>query len=187
MGKQALVRFDTNDYSVPVCWARHQVVVRGYVDRVEIVREDEVIAVHERSYGRREFVIEPAHYLPLLEKKPAGIHNARAFKGQPWGPDFDLYRRELVYRYGDAAGMRAYVDVLLLFTRFEEAAVKGAVKICIGRRAYSADAVRAILEYVPPRTVPRLDLSHRPELAAVGEGTRSLSIYDEVLLKGSPS
>ena len=187
VNKQALVRFDTNDYSVPVCWARHAVVVRGYVEQVEVVREGEVIAVHERSYGRREFVIDPAHYLPLLEKKPAGIHNARAFRGQPWGPDFDLYRRELVYRYGDEAGMRAYVDVLLLFTQYEEAAVKAAVKACIQRRAYSADAVRAMLEYVPPRTVSRLDLSHRPELEAVGEGTRSLAIYDDVLLRGAPS
>jgi len=41
----SLVRFDTNDYSVPVCLAHHEVVVKGYVDRVVVCRE-----------GRNEFV-----------------------------------------------------------------------------------------------------------------------------------
>jgi hypothetical protein len=32
------VRFDRNDYSVPVCHAFEEVVVKGYADRVEISR-----------------------------------------------------------------------------------------------------------------------------------------------------
>ena len=31
----SLVRFDTNDYSVPSEWAHHPVVVKGYIDRVD--------------------------------------------------------------------------------------------------------------------------------------------------------
>ncbi len=37
----SLVRFDANDYSVPVHYAYHTVVVKGYVDKVRICRKCE--------------------------------------------------------------------------------------------------------------------------------------------------
>src|SRR5579863_2739710 len=45
----ALVRYRTNDYSVPTHYGHRQVLVKGYVHRVEIVCGSEVIARHERS------------------------------------------------------------------------------------------------------------------------------------------
>ena len=45
---ESLVRFDDNDYSVPVAYAHHPVVVRGYMDRVEVGCRRQVIAVHPR-------------------------------------------------------------------------------------------------------------------------------------------
>jgi hypothetical protein len=46
---ESLVRFDDNDYSVPVSYAHHPVVVRGYMDRVEVGCRKQVMAVHPRS------------------------------------------------------------------------------------------------------------------------------------------
>jgi transposase len=40
----SLVRFDDNDYSVPVRYAHHPVVVRGYVDRVVLCHKGEEVA-----------------------------------------------------------------------------------------------------------------------------------------------
>ena len=48
----SLVRFDDNDYSVPVRYAHHPVVVKGYTDRVEIFYQDELIARHDRSWKK---------------------------------------------------------------------------------------------------------------------------------------
>ena len=48
----SLVRYRTNDYSVPVAYGHRDVLVRGYVDRVVISCGSEVIARHVRSYGR---------------------------------------------------------------------------------------------------------------------------------------
>jgi hypothetical protein len=48
----SLVRYHTNDYSVPTRFGRRQVLVKGYVHCVEIVCGSEVIAWHERSYER---------------------------------------------------------------------------------------------------------------------------------------
>src|ERR671920_2311730 len=48
----SLVRFDTNDYSVPTEFAYHQVTAVGTVDTVRIVVGDRVVATHHRSWGR---------------------------------------------------------------------------------------------------------------------------------------
>ena len=179
--KQALVRFDQNDYSVPVEYAHHSVVIKGFVERVELCVADQRVAVHERHYGSGEYILSPYHYIPLLERKPGGLHNGRAFKGEPWGEDFTRMRRELEYRYG-GEGTRKFIRILLLFTEFLVADVKQAVTLCLRRRAFSDEAVRAVLTYEPRRSVPSLDLTGRPEFQLQGDGSRCSSVYDALMV-----
>ncbi|GAG46589.1 unnamed protein product, partial [marine sediment metagenome] len=170
---------ETNSYSAPVRWAHHAVSAKASVDRVEIWCEHQQVAVHPRSYDKGQFILVPEHYLMLLKIKPGSLDNARAFKGQPWGEDFDLMRRELEYRY-DADGTRKYINILLLFTKYPEQDVKQAVSLCASRRAFSDEAVLGVLrnEPLPPST--RLDLSDRPELQNISDGIRPVSLYDQL-------
>ena len=55
----SLVRYRTNDYSVPVAYGCRDVLVRGYVDEVVINCGSEVIARHPRSYERDDCVYDP--------------------------------------------------------------------------------------------------------------------------------
>ena len=73
---QALVRYKTNDYSVPVAYGHRDVWIRGYVDRVVIGCAGDVIAGHARSYDREDIVFEPIHYLALLEQKIGALDQA---------------------------------------------------------------------------------------------------------------
>ncbi len=182
--KQSLVRFDNNDYSVPVEYAHHPVLVRGFVDRVKLYNNHKLISHHRRNYDKSEFILDFRHYLPLLERKPGGIHNGRPFKGEPWGEDFTLMRQELEYRYG-GQGTRKFVRILLLFTQFPAIKVKEAVSICVKRRAFSEEAVKGVLVYQPRRHLPTLDLSAHPELQ-VRDNHRPVSVYDELLRKETP-
>ena len=50
MSSLSLVRYRTNDYSVPVAYGHRDVLVKGYVDRVVISCGAEIIARHPRSY-----------------------------------------------------------------------------------------------------------------------------------------
>jgi hypothetical protein len=113
----ALVRADTVRYSVPVAWAYHPCTIEIFVDQVRIVCQGQVVAVHERCYRPGQFVLDPRHYLKLLERKPGSLDNARPFKGQPWGESFDLLRKELEYRYPRDGTLR-YIQVLRLFTQY---------------------------------------------------------------------
>ena len=77
----SLVRYRTNDYSVPVAYGHRDVVLRGYVDEVVISCGSEVIACHPRSYERDDFVYDPIHYLPLLEQEDWGAGPGRTAAG----------------------------------------------------------------------------------------------------------
>jgi transposase len=77
----SLVRYRSNDYSVPTEYGHRQVLVKGYVHQVVIVSGSEVIARHERSYERESAVFDPLHYLRLLEHKSRALEQAAPLAG----------------------------------------------------------------------------------------------------------
>ena len=72
-----MVTFQTNRYSVPVAHAGDALLLRAFVDRVEITDGTRVIAVHERCYGREQDILDVFHYLPLLKKRPGALDHAK--------------------------------------------------------------------------------------------------------------
>ena len=115
----SLVRFRTNDYSVPVAYGHMEVLVRGYVDRVVISCGAEVIARHSRSYHRDDYVFNPIHYLPLLEQKTGALDQAAPLAGWELPEEFETLRRLLESRMG-RRGKREYVQVLRLMENFRK-------------------------------------------------------------------
>jgi transposase len=182
VGKDSLVQFDGNYYSVPVEHAHHPCLVRGFVDRVEVCVAERTVAVHGRSWEKGEYLTDWRHYVPMLRTKPGALSNGRPFRGEPWGEAFTRMELGLEERYG-GEGARQYVRILLLFTRHPEGQVKWAVKRCVRRGVFSYDAVCSTLNYEPPRRIGALDLSRRPELARVGSGTRPAKTYDALLAR----
>jgi transposase len=178
--KRSLVTVESNSYSAPVRWAHHPVVVKVFVDRLELwCEQQQQVSSHPRKYAQGQYILAPEHYLNLLRTKPGSLDNARPFKGQPWGEDFDLLRKELEYRY-EGQGTRKFIDVLLLFTQYPEEQVKQAVGVCVRRRAFSDEAVAGLLRNQPLPPTVRLDLSHRPELMNLDEGIRPVAVYDQL-------
>lgn len=76
VSSQSLVRYRTNDYSVPTQYGHREVLVKGYVDHIDICLNADIIARHVRSYGQEEFIYNPLHYLALLERKPRAFDQA---------------------------------------------------------------------------------------------------------------
>jgi len=110
------VRFENNDYSVPVRYAHYTVVVKGYVDRVEICRKDRRIAVHERLWSKEGVRMDPVHYLALLERKPGALDDARALQGWKLPECFAVLRRRLAAEL-EGEGTREYIRVLRLMEK----------------------------------------------------------------------
>ena len=127
MSSLSLVRYKTNDYSVPVAYGHRDVLVKGYVDRVVISCGTEVIARHTRSYERDDFVYDPIHYLTLLERKTGALDQAAPLQGWDLPEEFDTLRRLLEARMG-RRGKREYVQVLRLLETFSQEEVHAAIR-----------------------------------------------------------
>ena len=129
----ALVRYRLVDYSAPTVHAHKKVMVKGYVDRVEIALGAEIVARHRRSYVRGDVIYDPLHYLSLLEKKPGALDQAAPLRGWKLDPAFDTLRRLLEARFGPR-GKREYIQVLRLHEDFPARQVAAAVRDAVKRR-----------------------------------------------------
>ena len=172
----SLVRYRTNDYSVPVAYGHRDVLVRGYVDEVVISCGAEVIARHPRSYEQEDFVFDPIHYLPLLERKIGALDQAAPLQGWDLPPEYATLRQRMEARLG-RQGKREYVRVLRLMEDFSHPEVHQAVQEALRLGAVGFDAVKHLLLCRIEGRPPRLDLELYPHLPQVSVRTTCAGDY----------
>lgn len=177
----SLVRYRTNDYSVPTEYGHRQVLVKGYVDRVVIACGNEVIATHERSYERETAIYDPLHYLALLEHKSRALDQAAPLVGWPLPECFAEVRRLLEARLRKHAG-REYIQVLRLLETFALAEVTAAVEDALRLGAISFDAIRHLVLCRIEHRPPHLDLDHWPHLPLAAVKTTQAADYMALLV-----
>ena len=180
----SLVRYRTNDYSVPVAYGHQEVWVRGYVHEVVIGCGAEIIARHRRSYDREDLVFDPIHYLPLLEQKIGALDQAAPLVGWDLPEAFATLRRLLEARMGKA-GKREYVQVLRLLENFNLEELHAAVKDALRLGAIGYDAVKHLVLCRIERRPPRLDLDVYPYLPRARVATTAAASYLSLLAGGA--
>ena len=111
--------------------------MRGYVGEVVISCGAEVIARHRRSYERDDFVFDPIHYLPLLERKIGALDQAAPLAGWELPEEFGVLRRLLESRMG-RRGKREFVQVLRLMEDFRREEVCEGVRDALRLGAVSS-------------------------------------------------
>jgi len=176
----SLVRYRTNDYSVPTQYGHRQVLVKGYVHRVVIACGSEVIAEHERSYQRETAVYDPLHYLALLERKSRALDQAAPLSGWQLPECFAQLRRLLEARLTKHAG-REYIQVLRLLEIFPLDDVAAAVEHAFRLNTISFDAVRHLVLCRIERRPPRLDMDNWPHLRLAHVRTTRAADYMTLL------
>jgi hypothetical protein len=77
VGDYSTVRFDKNDYSVPVRYLRKEMTVKGYANEICIFHEGEIVATFHRLYGTGKTEYRLEHYIDLLERKPRAVFQAK--------------------------------------------------------------------------------------------------------------
>lgn len=172
---EALVRLDTNDYSVPVEYGHRPVVVKASVATVSIYHADREIARHARCWQREKQVFDPLHYLSLLDRKPGSLDHARPFAGWDLGEDFAALRRRLEAQRED--GTREYIRVMLLLRDYPLERVAIAVRHALRWTAPTADAIKQLLipaEWPEQKT---FHLAGREHLAGVKVAATDLAAY----------
>ena len=180
--KYQSVQFDRNGYSVPRRWAFRTVSVKGYVDRVEIVGDGAVIATHTRSYQRRTKILDPLHFLGILEKKPATLDHAPVYRDWPLPAAFAQLRAALVTRLGSCVGTRHYIRVLQLLANHPIGSVEAVVTGCLVRGELDATTITAAAQQLDRDNASApSDNALSLDLAAVSVRPTDLAQFDRLL------
>ena len=162
----SLVRFDCNDYSVPVRFAHHTVVAKGYTDHVCIFRKDLMIAEHERIWDKEGIAFNPVHYLELLERKPGALDHAKPLHDWELPESFSLLRNRLEDE-GRAQGTREFIRVLRLLEKHPLAKVATAIEKALRLRRCNRDVVANYLYPDEAFSPPTFRLDGREHLQGI--------------------
>jgi len=172
----ALVRYRTNDYSVPTRFGFQDVIVKGFVDEVVILCGGKEIARHPRSYAEGAFIADPLHYLALIEIKPNALDQAAALQGWDLPEVFQHLRHLLEARMGNR-GKREFIQVLRLMEAIPQEVVTFAVTQAIHLGAAGFDAIKLIALARIERRPARLDLTAYPHLPKMDVKTTRAADY----------
>jgi len=172
----SLIRFDRNDYSVPVKHAHHALAVIGTVEEVRIMNKDELVATHPRDWSKENVHFDPIHYLALLERRPGALDFARPLAQWELPKCFSLLRRRLEAKEG-SNGTRQYIQVLRLMESASAKQLQAAVERALDLGVLQADAVRVILEGCKEKPLKFFSLDGHPHLAGVDIAQPDLTHY----------
>jgi transposase len=159
----SLVRYRCNDYSVPTRFAHREVMVKGFVDRVVVACDGDIVAAHPRSYDSGDFIADPLHYLALIEQKPGALDQAKALQNWDLPTCFADLRRLMEARMR-ARGRREYIQVLRLLEIFQLPIVAAAVEDAIRLNVIGFDAVKQLTVAKVEKRAPALSLERYPFL-----------------------
>ena len=177
----ALVRFDTNDYSVPTAYAHRRVTVLAGAETVRIVWEGQVVAVHRRCWEKHRSCFDPVHYLGLLECKPGALDYARPLSGWVLPEGFARLRARLE-EADPAGGTVQFIRVLRLLESVDLDTLSAAVEQALELEAPSPEAVRVLVEHHRQRPAEPLSLEGRPHLQRLVIPQPDLSAYRGLLV-----
>ncbi|PCI39975.1 MAG: IS21 family transposase [Rhodospirillaceae bacterium] len=176
----SMVRYRSNDYSVPTAYGHREVQVRGYVDRVVIACGADIIAQHKRSYDKDDMVFDPLHYLALLEQKIGALDQAAPLKNWDLPAEFATLYRLLERRMGKK-GKREFVQVLRLMETFAMDDVNGAIKQALNMGAIGYDAIKHLVLCRVDKRPPKLNMDIYPFLPKATVGTTNPASYMTLL------
>ncbi len=185
------VEYETNRYSVPVEAAFKNLVLKAYPFRIDILHQDQVIATHQRCHGRHQDVIEPLHYLPLLEQRPGAFEHAKPMRRwrEQLPPVYDQLLAQLRAKWEGSRGIREFLSILKLHRDYPAQTVQQAVTLALEYGCVHADGVLLCLNQLmnPEIAIPPLELADHPRLEQklMGVGCQSVDLqcYEQLLGK----
>ena len=156
------VRFDRNNYSVPVRYLRKTVTVKGYATEVHIMHAGELIATFDRIYGSGRTSYRLEHYIDLIERKPRCVFQAKPVRA--------TVAQELL-EWGKLLPGGNHEMVKLL-------------RLCVD---YGEDKVLAVKDSLPKGVIPTVDMIrsqlHEPAASSVIYFNNDISVISTDLAK----
>ena len=185
--KYQTITWEKNRYSVPRRYAFATVVVKAFIDHIEVFRDTQQIARHERSYGQGEQVLDPLHYLSTLGAKPAYLDHTSVYRNWRLPAAFNRLREHFESRHGSLPGARHFIRVLQLLAEHPLARVLRAIEACRGDGVVTAERIAVQCERLALRAAPGESATSKGQLRfipAVEVPLPDLRRFDSLLSRG---
>ena len=175
----SLVRFQSNDYSVPTEHAHKSITVVGDLDHVRCLVGDAVVAVHKRDWGKNNTHYDPVHYLAIAERKPNSLEFGQPFEHWDLPQEFEVLRRRFVAAAGRKLGIRQYIKVLRLLESCTLDQLAQAVRRALELKAVSYETIRFCVQDKNEVPLDLFALDDRPHLQIVQLPQPNLTVYTQ--------
>ena len=180
------VHYDTIGYSVPPRFAGQEATARIYPQRVEVLIEGEVVAVHARRFERYQRFVLPEH--EEESKRTTGSRRVLESAFLRLGDEAKTYYEGLRAQRGRGAGYHLK-RILRLSDRYGAAVVVAAMGHAARYGSYSADAVARVISRgavrdplpTPEGEVPMPPDRVRRWLEGLEVEDRDLGDYDDLV------
>lgn len=165
------VAFKNNHYSVPPQYVGSVLAINSYCDRIEIVQGVDVVATHQRSYQRDQYILKPEHYLDLLEQRPNAVPYARPLLSNAWPEGYWEFYEGMVEPYGAGEAGRNFIRVLRAHLKYGSHVVANAIREARELGLANVDFVFAYADRELAKKIGQgpksIDLARHPELSQV--------------------
>ncbi len=175
------IRFDLNDYSIPPSAVGRPLTLVASDTRVRILQGQTQIADHARSWDRGRIVSDPNHEETLLREKRRALGSSAGGHLAAVVPESEAFL-EAAFRRGESAA-RLTTQLLRLLEEYGAAELQGALREALERDTPRVPSVAFLLarrrRRLQNHPLP-VDLSRRPELAAINVQPPDVEIYDDL-------
>ena len=180
--KTIYIRFDLNDYSIPPTAVGHPLTLIASETTVRILKGQDEIARHRRSYDRHQRIEDPAHVEALLAEKQrarGSVPRARLNDAVPAAEAF----LDACFKRGESVAATAE-KLLLLLDDYGAAELAAAVEEALQRQTPRLSSVAFLLarhrRAAQRRMALPVDLSRRPDLKDLYVKPHPSETYDEL-------
>ena len=139
--KYQTVLFEQVRYSVPRQVAFEPVTIKAYLHRIVLVHRGKIVARHQRSRAPGEQVLEPMHFLAVLDRKPAYLDQTTLFKELELPAAFSAARDRFCQQFGERTGTRHYIRLLQLLVSHPADRVAEVIQTCMKHQVLRAEAI----------------------------------------------
>ena len=187
--KYQMVRFDKVGYSVPRQMAFKTVTVKGFINHVEVIQNDKLVATHVRSYADGSEILDPLHYLITLTRRPGALDHSNVYRDWQLPECFAELRSRLEQRHGVRSGVRHFIRVLQLLGDHSVSQVAAVIEQLRGTDAADADRIirRVESSSTRPQNSHQADLHGlvRSDVTNVKVPSPGLTHFDSLLVSAS--
>lgn len=186
VNKQRCVIVRTNSYSVPAK-PGSEVLVKVYADRVAIMQSGKLLTEHERSYSRKQSILNLEHYLDALERKPGAMASSTPLqqwrKQGRWPKEYDIIWQMFIARKGKNPATLEMIELLQLAKKHGYNRLTEAIKVAIDEGCSDSAAIKHLMLSENKKEPEVLALDDLINLQQYERSTPSIIEYD-LLMRG---